>query len=272
MAPLSALFRATLRASNLTLRIVSAAAILPPALAAIWLGGWYFTGLAVLIAGAVGWEWAALCGARAGVREIVMATTVMSVLLAFVSPPASYACIAVGALTAWIVARLGGGEPRILPSAGIVYLSIAMLSMVWLRLAPDTGRIMVLWIVALVVATDVGAYFTGRAIGGPRLAPRISPGKTWAGLFGGMACAGGAGFVLARVLESDAPGLVAALSGGLAVVAQAGDLLESALKRHFKVKDSGTLIPGHGGVLDRIDSICFAAPVFYHMTVLVIGG
>jgi phosphatidate cytidylyltransferase len=249
-----------LRASNLILRIASAVVILPPALAAIWLGGWYFAGLIVLIAGAVGWEWSALCGARAGVREIAIATTVISALVAFVSPPAAYACIAFGALSAWVVARLGNGEARILPATGIAYLSVAILSMVWLRLAPDTGRFMVLWIVALVVATDVGAYFTGRAIGGPRLAPRISPGKTWAGLFGGMVCAGLAGFVLAHVLESNSPGLAAALSGGLAVVAQAGDLVESAVKRHFGVKDSGMLIPGHGGVLDRLDGFLTVAP------------
>jgi phosphatidate cytidylyltransferase len=120
----------------------------------------------------------------------------------------------------------------------------------------------VFWLFAVVWATDTAAYISGRLIGGPKLAPRFSPNKTWAGLIGGALAAALVG-VIAATLMGDAPMPSMALaSAGLAVVAQAGDLVESALKRRFGVKDASTLIPGHGGVLDRLDGMLFAAPVF----------
>ncbi|WP_395832439.1 phosphatidate cytidylyltransferase, partial [Elstera sp.] len=116
------------------------------------------------------------------------------------------------------------------------------------------GREMVLWLRGVVWATDTGAYFVGRMIGGPRLAPTISPNKTWAGLIGGMAAAGGIGALIGTSVGGSGP-LLALLGAGLAVVAQTGDLAESALKRHAGVKDSGRMIPGHGGILDRVDGL-----------------
>src|SRR5215468_347717 len=118
-----------------------------------------------------------------------------------------------------------------------------------LRVVPDDGRVAVFWLLGIVWATDIGAYAAGRALGGPRLAPRVSPNKTWAGLAGGVVGAALAGAAVAAAGSAPVGGL--ALAGGvLAVVAQAGDLGESLAKRRFGVKDTGTLIPGHGGLLD----------------------
>jgi phosphatidate cytidylyltransferase len=125
---------------------------------------------------------------------------------------------------------------------------------------PDNfGLLLAFWALALVWATDIGAYFSGRAIGGPKLAPRVSPSKTWAGLGGGVLAALVLGFVLHRF--AGLPIQLAAASGLLAVAAQLGDLLESAMKRRAGVKDSGSLLPGHGGVMDRLDGVATAAPL-----------
>jgi phosphatidate cytidylyltransferase len=112
-----------------------------------------------------------------------------------------------------------------------------------------------LWVLGVVWATDTGAYIAGRRIGGPKLAPRVSPNKTWAGLFGGIAAAGLVGLAAAALVAGVSPWIAAPLSAALAIVEQAGDLFESAVKRRFGVKDSSNLIPGHGGVLDRVDGL-----------------
>ncbi|HKT75921.1 MAG TPA: phosphatidate cytidylyltransferase, partial [Sphingobium sp.] len=122
-----------------------------------------------------------------------------------------------------------------------------------------SGLLLAFWALSLVWATDVGAYFAGRAIGGPKLAPRVSPSKTWAGLAGGVLAALVLGFLLHRF--AGLPIQLAAASGLLAVAAQLGDLLESHMKRRAGVKDSGTLLPGHGGVMDRLDGVVAAAPL-----------
>lgn len=138
---------------------------------------------------------------------------------------------------------------------GTLYALAPVASLIWLRDVPH-GRERVLLLVAAVVATDIGAYFAGRLIGGPKLAPQISPKKTWAGLTGGVMLAA----LTARLLFPLHP-VHAVLAAGFAVIAQIGDLAESALKRRFNVKDSGRLIPGHGGVMDRLDGLILAAPV-----------
>ena len=112
----------------------------------------------------------------------------------------------------------------------------------------------------MVWATDVGAYFAGRGIGGPRLAPRISPNKTWAGLAGGIAAAALVGMITAYAIGLPDRMMLVSFSALLSIIAQGGDLIESIVKRHFGVKDSGRLIPGHGGVLDRLDGLMTAAP------------
>jgi phosphatidate cytidylyltransferase len=138
--------------------------------------------------------------------------------------------------------------------AGILYIAIPCLALIWLRERPGEGLATLLWLLALVWAVDTGAYFAGRTVGGPKLAPRISPSKTWSGLLGGVLAALAVGLVAARLTGGSALG-IAAISAGLAFVEQAGDLMESAIKRRFHVKDAGNLIPGHGGLLDRVDGL-----------------
>ena len=166
--------------------------------------------------------------------------------------------------------RLTRGAP-VLRALAWLYALAAVVALLWLRHQPALGRETLIWILACIWATDIGAYFVGRAAGGARLAPRISPGKTWSGLIGGMAWA-----ALASAAAGYAFGLgetisLALIGAGLAVVGQVGDLLESAAKRRAGVKDSGRLIPGHGGLLDRVDGL-IAVLVVVGLARLMMGG
>jgi len=153
----------------------------------------------------------------------------------------------------------------------IVYGLAALVALLWLRHQPVLGRETVLWLVVCVWATDIGAYFLGKLAGGAKLAPRISPGKTWSGLIGGVCWAAVASAAMGLVFGQGSTFMLAAIGVGLAIVAQMGDLLESAAKRSAGVKDSGHLIPGHGGLLDRIDGLV-AVLVLVALVRLVVGG
>lgn len=163
--------------------------------------------------------------------------------------------------------RLVEGESLTWQVAGLAYVALPCVALIWLRniggAESDTGIMLTLAVMFMVWATDIGAYFTGRLVGGPKLAPSISPSKTWAGLGGGMLAAGLVGIL--TILFSPYP---TSAGGGFllglvfAVLAQAGDLFESWLKRRAGVKDSGTLIPGHGGLLDRVDGLVPTLPLF----------
>lgn len=143
--------------------------------------------------------------------------------------------------------------------AGGLYIGLAIYALWWLRLDPEWGRVNLIWLVVVVWATDIGGYVFGRALGGPKLARAISPNKTWSGFFGGMALAVGCGFGVLAGFDIDAGLPVALLAAVISAVSQSGDLLESAMKRRFQVKDSGNLIPGHGGILDRVDGLMAAS-------------
>jgi phosphatidate cytidylyltransferase len=143
------------------------------------------------------------------------------------------------------------------------------MAFVILRGASDAGMLTIMWLFAVVWAADICAYFAGRLIGGAKLAPRISPKKTWAGLWGAVAGGAAAGLAVGWAASPANLVLVAVLGGVLAVVEQLGDLFESALKRHYGVKDSGRLIPGHGGVLDRVDGLVAATLVLAAIVVAV---
>jgi phosphatidate cytidylyltransferase len=145
--------------------------------------------------------------------------------------------------------------------AGLAYVLIGGVALLWLRKDPVAGRADVLFLLLVVWAGDIGAYLIGRWIGGPRLAPRISPGKTWSGAVGSLLAAVAVGLLAAHLLSDAVGSRAIVIAAGLNVVAQSGDLLESLVKRRLEVKDSGRLIPGHGGLFDRLDSILAAAPV-----------
>lgn len=154
-----------------------------------------------------------------------------------------------------------GRRPALQLLGGFIYVLVGAWSLFWLRGDALVGLIDVLFLLAVVWSSDIGAYLFGRLIGGPKLAVAISPGKTWSGALGGLLCAMLVGLAVSRAVAPGPIGYALLVAGLLSVAAQLGDLLESAVKRHFKVKDSSRLIPGHGGLFDRLDGVLLAAPV-----------
>lgn len=243
-------------ASELQTRTAVGLALICIAVAALLIGGVLFWMLMAAAGVLMQGEWAGLAGADEKAKRLSMFA--VSVPLAILSPlAAGPSFLALGlaagaAIFATIAARSS------VTGVGVVYVVVPILSLLLIRGGPD-GLLLAFWALGLVWATDIGAYFAGRAIGGPKLAPRISPSKTWAGLGGGVVAALAFGFILSAT--AGLPLRLAAASGLLAVAAQAGDLFESWLKRRAGVKDSGNLLPGHGGVLDRLDGVVFVAPL-----------
>jgi phosphatidate cytidylyltransferase len=172
--------------------------------------------------------------------------------------------VAAGVGMAWEWWRLWRRRPGRVPALGLLlgvaYLVPAVLALVWLRVAPGVGLGNVLFVLLVVWASDIGAYLAGRWFGGPRLAPLISPGKTWSGALGGTLAAAGVGIALHIGWPGGPLAYAMMVAAGLSVVSQLGDLFESGVKRYYGVKDSSRLIPGHGGLLDRLDGVLAAAP------------
>lgn len=241
--------------ADLGTRAVVGAALIVIAAAALWFGDFAFWLLVMLGALAMIHEWGGLHGATAEQRKL--AQYALMVPLAILSPLAA----GPGFLGLGLVVGAGFFLASVTRNgalgAGAVYVGLPVLALLFLRGQPD-GLLLAFWAMALVWACDIGAYFAGRAIGGPRLMPMVSPNKTWAGLVGGVIGAALFGLVLTFW---GLPMLLALATPVLAVLAQAGDLYESHLKRRAGVKDSGTILPGHGGVLDRLDGLVPVAPV-----------
>jgi len=237
-------------ASNLTLRILSAAVMAPVAVAAAYWGGWVFALFWTIAALAVLWEWVGLVAGHDH-RLMVLScggAIVIAAILAWTDHPVvALLLMVLGALAASIFAPR---EQRLWIVAGIGYAGSMMLAPVTLRGEDWLGFIAIVLLFAVVWTTDVLAYFTGRAIGGPKLMPSVSPKKTWSGAVGGLIGAVAVAVLVATVfggLNKIALGLLALV---LSMVSQAGDLLESHIKRLFGAKDASHLIPGHGGAMD----------------------
>jgi phosphatidate cytidylyltransferase len=242
--------------SELTLRTLVGFALVAVAAVALGLGGIFFWLLTTVVALLMMAEWSDLFGATP--RNKRLAQFSLSVPLAIMCPLAAGAgFFALGLLVgAAFFTVIVSQRPTL--AFGVIYAGLPVLSLLLIRHQHD-GIVFAFWTLALVWVTDIGAYFAGRAVGGPKLAPAISPNKTWAGLIGGIVLAG-----LFGLFMHASYGLALRLtlaSPFLAVVAQAGDLYESWLKRRAGVKDSGNILPGHGGVLDRIDGLVPVAPV-----------
>jgi phosphatidate cytidylyltransferase len=257
--------------SNLTLRILSSLVLGPLILAAVYVGRWEFAVIVGLLAVLGVDEWLRLVLRRPppGWARAAAAIAIVAVTIATGCAGAIAGLVVLAAATVLfdIAVNLRLGTPGRMPGLGLPYLGLTVVALLHLR---QDGWQPVLWLLLVVWATDIGGYIFGRWIGGPKLAPRLSPKKTWAGLIGGAGLAAVAGAAAIAVLHRAGAAVPAALGAALlAVVAQAGDLAESAIKRHYGVKDSGTLIPGHGGVLDRIDGLLAAAPVFALFTALL---
>ncbi len=233
------------------MRVASSVVLIAVALGATVAGGAPYAILIVLFGMAMAYEWSIICNeGRLGPSGFA---AVAATLAAMVLGALGWLVIGliVGAIGAVAIAAVWR---RPWPALGVFYATLPCLSLLWLRAEPE-GLVTVLWVFALVWVADTFAYGFGRVLGGPRLAPRVSPKKTWAGLGGAISGATAAGAAFWALELAPGGWEVIALGGGLAVVEQAGDLLESAYKRRFGVKDSSNLIPGHGGVLDRVDGL-----------------
>jgi phosphatidate cytidylyltransferase len=257
---------------SLMLRIASAAVLLPVAIAAVAYGRPWFDALLALTAFLMAREWARMTGG--GIKGATYLLAGVSLLLVLSLPFEVDGRILIGALIAgtillYALARLSGAQTPKLLAFGLPAVVLPCAAFVWLRASHDYGVETVLWLMSIVWATDTGAFFFGRTIGGPKLAPKLSPNKTWAGLLGGMLSAGLVGAGVAAACGGS-PYILAPLAIVLAVISQGGDLGESALKRRFGVKDSGKIIPGHGGVLDRVDGLMPVAPLVA-LLILVTG-
>jgi phosphatidate cytidylyltransferase len=245
------------RGSDLGTRVVTGAVLIAVALAAVRFGGLAFDALvaaAVLLMFA---EWAVMHEISRRFRLAGLGIVGAAVFFAANgSPDRALLLAAGGAVLLGVFARSYDRQRSGWITGGILYCAMPGIALVVLRGLPG-GLELTLWTLAIVWATDIFAYFAGRAIGGPRLAPAISPNKTWAGLAGGMAGAAVVSYVVARLAGISLALFDYALIAGLllAVVAQGGDLFESWMKRLAGVKDSGSLLPGHGGVLDRLDGL-----------------
>ena len=257
----------------LWLRIVSALMLAPLPVAAIWFGWPWLPLLTGLAAAIMAWEWGRLCrGGRFGQTGILLVAIVLAAVVAaaFAFPWLALGTALLGAgLVLGAARRTGDAEPQ-WTAFGTLWVALPCVCLLWLAGDGPAGRATLLWLLAVVWATDIGAYATGRTFGGPRLAPRWSPRKTWAGLAGGTACAALVGWATAAWLGISPAVPLAILSAGLAIVGQFGDLAESVAKRRFGVKDSSGLIPGHGGLLDRLDGLLAVLPVVALLT--LIGG
>lgn len=248
--------------ADLRPRVLSALVLIAVALAAVSAGGTAFNVFVLVVGLVMAYEWHHLChGPEARVTGLITVLAVAATLAVAGLVAASYAlAVGLGSMSVVaLVALVGRGRP-VWSAAGVAYIAVPCVAAVWLRSDPTYGLATMLWLLAVVWATDIGAFFIGRRIGGPRLAPRISPTKTWSGFIGGVFCAAAVGAVAAIVSGRAAPWTLAVLSAGLAVLAQMGDLVESMVKRRFGAKDSGQLIPGHGGLLDRLDGMLAATP------------
>ncbi len=250
--------------SALWLRVVSALAITPPILAAVHFGTPYVEILVALVALVMAWEWGRLCGGgRLGASGVLLIALVLAGLACgvFAGLLAATALAAAGGLGLALWHDRHDRKAALWLAAGAVYLPLSCLGFLKLRLGSEDGLAIAYWVLAAVWATDTGAYAAGRNLGGPKLAPAISPNKTWSGLAGGVLAAGLVGVLAVLLWHWPNPWIMIAASSGLALVAQAGDLFESLLKRRFGVKDASQLIPGHGGLLDRVDGLLAASLV-----------
>ena len=241
---------------NLSTRIIAAAVLIPLAIAIAYAGGWPWASLVTLAAIGLYVEWLMVVGLVADRR--VVATGVVALALAGL-------CLAIGRIdAALVVLGVGLVAVALLTPAqrnwsvlGFLYAAVAEIASVLLRLDPVKGFAALVFVLVIVWVTDSGGYFAGRGIGGPKLWPRVSPKKTWAGAIGGFAASlAVAGAFAALDLGKAGPLLM--ISGVLSAVSQLGDLFESAIKRRFGVKDSSQIIPGHGGLLDRLDGFVAA--------------
>jgi phosphatidate cytidylyltransferase len=249
--------------SELVLRINSALVMVGLTLALTYAGTQTFAVLILFATGLMSWEWARVV--RGVGVDAIFALQTGAIIAAGYCTLKNYPMLSIAIIAAatWMAFRLH--KLSRLPSdpwwsaAGVYYAGFPAIALIAIRQDPEYGFHAILYLFLVVWSADTGAFFIGRLVGGPKLAPKISPNKTWSGFIGGALFASVAGMLFAWWFGHTSIPTVAGLSIALAVISQGGDLGESFLKRFFGVKDSSGLIPGHGGVLDRLDGLVFAA-------------
>ena len=253
---------------NLMLRVASAVVLAPAVLLCAYLGGWAFLALCAVAAGVVLWEWASLVARRGDPRILAAgwaAILAAALLIGFDRPPnVALGAIVLGAVAAAISTATWAGPSarRFAPAwdaGGVAYAAMILFGPALLRRDPEWGLTALLFLFATVWMTDIFAFFCGRALGGPPLWRSVSPNKTWSGAIGGLLGGVAAGVAVAYASGIGRLGIIGVMALACSVLAQAGDLFESAVKRRFGAKDASHLIPGHGGVMDRLDGFIFAA-------------
>jgi phosphatidate cytidylyltransferase len=257
--------------TELKRRIVSALVLAAVVLYATWAGGFAFRIVAALIGVLVYYEWSTIT--RLGERDFKanafgwLIVVLIAANILFGEDELSVPLLGGGVITAVLLTLVRRGGTWWLPG-GILYAGLSSISLAAIRGDNQAGLMATLFIFAVVWGTDILAYFVGRAIGGPKLAPRISPGKTWSGAIGGTLAGVVAASVLTSLVFADFAAWTVVIALILSVASQIGDLFESFIKRRFGVKDSSRLIPGHGGVMDRVDGLVFACFAAFLLTLV----
>ena len=244
--------------SSLFKRVATALVLAPLTIALIYAGSPWINVLALVFGAMLSWEWAHMVPNRNAPFYATAYTTSLSAAVLLNCPAAVAAVVAGASLLVWFKAR--GEERRNLLTLGVPYISVGIGSLIWLF--GTVGFVTTLWFLIMVWCVDIGGYVVGCNLKGPKLAPKISPNKTWSGLIGGVVFSVAASVVFSHLFSLHANALFYAVFGGvIAVIAQIGDLVESYIKRSIGIKDSSNLIPGHGGVFDRVDGLIFTAPL-----------
>jgi len=242
---------------DLGIRAASAAVLIPAVLADVWMGGIWFHLFVALIGILMAQEWVNIVHKDNPLQFALHAAGAMCGALLPLDIGLAGGLVTIGVLTVLSAAAAlreapGGPAWRFL---GVPYVSLPPIALIVLRDDPAYGIASIVLVMLMVWAADTLAYFAGRIIGGPKLAPRISPKKTWAGMGGAMAGSAIAALGVGMALGVPSLWMLLLVAALLAVVEQGGDLFKSAMKRHYGVKDSGRLIPGHGGIIDRVDGL-----------------
>lgn len=249
------------RLKDLGLRLVSAAVLAAVSAGLLYAGALPFATLILVITLLMCWEWGHIVRNLSQVDSVLVVHGLAVAAAVLLAAP-GYAALALITLIAGtlVVAVLRFGQGDRFSALGVPYVGVPAVALVSLRNGHEPyGFYAVLFVILAVIATDTLAYFTGRAVGGPKLWPAVSPNKTWSGLLGGIGGAALVGYAFGHWLPGSEPVRMAAIGLLIGIVAQAGDLAESGLKRSFDVKDASTLIPGHGGFMDRMDGLVAAA-------------
>lgn len=247
--------------SDLLTRTLAAVVFALIGAVSIWFGGWWTLGFAMIVGAIMVWEWRGI--AQRKERTVIAGFQIIAVVGATFLAFNGDFNLALGFLA--VLACIGAAVDAALQRqpwwnlVGVLYIGVALCFFVIIRQRPDEGLEAIIWLILVVVATDTGAYFAGRTFGGPKLWPRVSPGKTWSGAIGGVVAAALIAWVIGAL--AGRPLMIGAELTAIfvSVVSQGGDLMESAYKRRFGVKDSGSIMPGHGGALDRMDGLLAAS-------------